>query len=332
LEFLGIFEREYITFAQFFFNKRYFDWIYYKLIINKMKRMKKLFSITALFMMAFAMVTLIACNAQAPKANLKTEVDSLSYALGVNISQGLDQYMAQMGIDSAYIDDVIKGFNETVKMNKNDKKTGARLFGQQIGQQVSQMMSGMNQNFFGEDSTQTINKSNLISGFIASVLNKTLLINKEDAQTYVNTVGNKIREEAFEKQHVEEKTANVKFLEENKTKEGVVTLPSGLQYKVVKEGTGVKPTATDVVKVDYVGTTIDGNEFDSSTKSGKPAEFALNGVIAGWTEGIQLMPVGSKYIFYIPYDLAYGPQGKPGSIPPFATLIFDVDLHEIVTK
>ncbi|MDR1436930.1 MAG: FKBP-type peptidyl-prolyl cis-trans isomerase [Candidatus Symbiothrix sp.] len=285
-------------------------------------------------MMGFAMISFISCNAQAPKASLNTDIDSLSYALGINISQGLDQYMMQMNIDSAYVGDVISGFTETINLDKENKKTNAHLFGQQIGQQISQMMEGMNQNFFGEDSTRVINKNNLISGFIASVLKQKLLINEEDAQAYVTTVGNKLREEAFEKQHVEEKEANAKFLEENKSKEGVVTLPSGLQYKVVKAGTGANPAATETVKVNYVGTTIDGKEFDTTVKDGKaePREFPLNSVIAGWTEGIQLMPVGSKYIFYVPYDLAYGSQGRPGSIPPYATLIFDVDLLDIVKK
>lgn len=296
--------------------------------------MKKLLSVTVLLMMGFVMVTFISCNAQAPKARLNTEVDSLSYALGINISQGFDQYMVQMDIDTACIADVIQGFQETVNLNKENKKANARLFGQQIGQQVSQMMEGMNQNFFGDDSSRTIDQNNLISGFITSVLNQELLINKEDAQAYVTTVGNKIREEAFEKQNAEGKAANAKFLEENKSKEGVVTLPSGLQYKVVKEGTGAKPGATETVKVNYVGTTIDGKEFDTTITDGKaqPREFQLNGVIAGWTEGIQLMPVGSKYILYVPYDLAYGSQGRPGSIPPFATLIFEVDLLDIVKK
>jgi FKBP-type peptidyl-prolyl cis-trans isomerase FklB len=296
--------------------------------------MKKLLSVTVLLMMGFAMVTFISCNAQAPKARLNTEVDSLSYALGINISQGLDQYMVQMNIDTACIADVIQGFQETINLSKENKKVNARLFGQQIGQQVSQMMEGMNQNFFGDDSTRTINQNNLISGFITSVLNQELLINKEDAQAYVTTVGNKIREEAFEKQNAEGKVANAQFLEENKSKEGVVTLPSGLQYKVIKEGTGAKPGATETVKVNYVGTTIDGKEFDTTITDGKaqPREFPLNGVIAGWTEGIQLMPVGSKYILYVPYDLAYGSQGRPGSIPPFATLIFEVDLLDIIKK
>jgi FKBP-type peptidyl-prolyl cis-trans isomerase FklB len=296
-----------------------------------MTRMKKLLSITTPFMMAFAMITFISCNAQAPKANLKTDIDSLSYAYGVNIvqAQGLGRFVAQE-IDSANYADFVKGFLEGMKIDKKNKKTYARAFGQQIGQQISnQILSQINQDIFSGDTVNTLDKKNLSAGLIAAILNKDIQI--EDAQTYAMTAGNKVREEFFEKQHAEKRVANAKFLEENKTKEGVVTLPSGLQYKVIKEGTGAKPTATETVKVNYVGTTIDGQEFDSSIKRGEPVEFALNAVIPGWTVGIQLMSVGAKYQLFIPYNLAYGAQGSPG-IPPFATLIFDVDLHEIVKK
>lgn len=123
-----------------------------------------------------------------------------------------------------------------------------------------------------------------------------------------------------------------KFLEENKAKPGVMTTPSGLQYKVIKEGTGAKPTATSTVRVHYTGTLIDGKKFDSSVDRGTPAEFGLNGVIAGWTEGLQLMTVGSKYMFYLPPSLAYGENGAGGTIGPNEALIFEVELLDIVSK
>ena len=119
------------------------------------------------------------------------------------------------------------------------------------------------------------------------------------------------------------------FLAENKKKEGVMTTASGLQYKILKEGTGEKPKATDTVKVHYRGTTLDGKEFDSSYKRNEPATFPLNGVIKGWTEGLQLMKAGSKFEFVIPSELAYGKPGHPPSIPPDATLIFEVELLDI---
>lgn len=139
----------------------------------------------------------------------------------------------------------------------------------------------------------------------------------------------------FERIRTEEKTGpnkakGKKFLAENAKKPGVVTTASGLQYKVIKMGNGAKPVATDKVKVHYKGTLIDGKEFDSSYKRGEPIEFPLNGVIKGWTEGVQLMPIGSKFEFYIPSDLAYGDRQAGGDITPGSTLIFEVELLDIV--
>ena len=133
----------------------------------------------------------------------------------------------------------------------------------------------------------------------------------------------------------EEKVKAVKaegenFLAENAKKEGVVTLPSGLQYQVLKEGNGKSPKATDQVKCHYEGTLINGKIFDSSYRRNEPATFPLNGVIAGWTEGLQLMKEGAKYRFFIPFNLAYGTRGAGQDIPPYAALIFDVELIEVI--
>ena len=125
------------------------------------------------------------------------------------------------------------------------------------------------------------------------------------------------------------KAAGEAFLAENGKKDGVVTLPSGLQYQVLKEGNGKKPSATDQVVCHYEGTLIDGTVFDSSYQRNQPATFGLNQVIAGWTEGVQLMQEGAKYRFFIPYNLAYGERGAGAQIPPFAALVFDVELIEV---
>ena len=138
----------------------------------------------------------------------------------------------------------------------------------------------------------------------------------------------KQRAEAAEK-YKGAKSEGEKYLSENAKKEGVVTLPSGLQYQVLKEGNGKSPKATDKVVCHYEGMLIDGTMFDSSVQRGEPATFPLNGVIAGWTEGLQLMKEGAKYRFYIPYQLGYGERGAGASIPPFATLVFDVELIEV---
>ena len=126
------------------------------------------------------------------------------------------------------------------------------------------------------------------------------------------------------------KAQGEQYLAENGKKDGVVTLPSGLQYQVLQEGNGRKPKATDQVKCHYEGMLVDGTLFDSSIQRGEPATFPLNGVIAGWTEGLQLMQEGAKYRFYIPYLLGYGESGAGGMIPPYATLIFDVELIEVL--
>lgn len=126
------------------------------------------------------------------------------------------------------------------------------------------------------------------------------------------------------------KAAGESFLADNAKKEGIVVLPSGLQYQVLKEGNGKKPSATDQVKCHYEGTLIDGTIFDSSYQRNEPATFGLNQVIAGWTEGVQLMSEGAKYRFFIPYNLAYGERGAGAQIPPFAALVFDVELLKVL--
>ena len=150
-------------------------------------------------------------------------------------------------------------------------------------------------------------------------------MNDSEAQTAVQT----FFQEKAEEQAKEMKAGGETFLAENGKKEGVVTLPSGLQYEVLKEGNGKKPTATDQVECHYEGKLINGQVFDSSYSRGETATFGLNQVIAGWTEGLQLMQEGAKYRFYIPYILGYGERGAGQSIPPYATLIFDVELIEV---
>ena len=160
-----------------------------------------------------------------------------------------------------------------------------------------------------------------------------LKVSHRDAQTIVQEYfakqQEKIQAERAEQGKVH-KEAGEKFLKENAQKEGIVTLPSGLQYQVLKEGNGKKPTAKDTVMCHYEGTLIDGTVFDSSYQRGEPATFPLQQVIAGWTEGLQLMQEGAKYRFFIPYRLGYGAGGAGASIPPFAALIFDVELIQVV--
>ena len=286
------------------------------------------------FIMALAVAAgLASCTAQSPKANLKTDVDSLSYAFGMARTEGLDQFLAQQGIDSTQMADFIKGFNEGA--TKIDKKDAAYMTGMQIGQMVSkQWVEGFNQQVFGGDSTQTISRENVLAGFLAGVVGKGAMT-KEQAQAFVQTQMEAIKAKSLEKKYAENKAAGEKFLAENKGKEGVVTTPSGLQYKIITKGTGAIPADTSKVKVHYKGTLIDGTEFDSSykhkDKDGKvqPTTFRANQVIKGWTEALTMMPVGSKWELYIPQDLAYGANDRNPQIKPFSTLIFEVELIDI---
>ena len=190
-----------------------------------------------------------------------------------------------------------------------------------IGQQLSDMgAKGLNI----DDFSQAI--KDVIAGTKPQISN-------EEAQTLVQTFFQE--QEAKQRAAAAEKgkvamTEGQNFLNENAKNEGVITLPSGLQYQVLSEGTGKKPKATDQVKCHYEGMLVDGTLFDSSIQRGEPATFGLNQVIAGWTEGLQLMKEGAKYRFFIPYHLGYGEHGAGSSIPPFATLIFDVELIEVI--
>jgi len=175
----------------------------------------------------------------------------------------------------------------------------------------------------------------VIQGFKDGITGAKTQLTEQEAQGVLQEVGTEVRKAQQEKaQKVGEtnKAEGAAFLAANKGKEGVVTLPSGLQYKILKEGTGPKPTAADSVVCNYKGTLINGTEFDSSYKRGQPATFPVGGVIKGWTEALQLMPVGSKWQLFIPSTLAYGERGAGADIGPDATLIFEVELLSIQEK
>ena len=279
----------------------------------------------SIFMAIAAAASLASCTAQAPKANLKTDIDSLSYSIGMAQTQGLKGYLTgRLDVDTAYMAEFIKGLNEGA--NKTSKKDIAYMAGLQIGQQISnQMMKGINQELFAGDSTKTISKDNFMAGFIAGTLEKGGVMTMEAAQEYTRTAMETIKAKAMEEKYADNKAAGEKFLAENKAKEGVKTSESGLQYKVITEGKGEIPADTCKVKVNYKGTLIDGTEFDSSYKRNEPATFRANQVIKGWTEALTMMPVGSKWELYIPQELAYGSR-ESGQIKPFSTLIFEVEL------
>lgn len=233
--------------------------------------MKKVNVLVATLMLAVG-ISATSCDSK-KSVNLKKDVDSASYALGLAQGDMFRQNLSSLPGEPIDVDLLLAGLEAAMK-----EKTGS---------------------------------------FKMSI---------EDAQAYLNTYFMEAQQKDMEKS----KEEGVAFLEDNKTKDGVITTESGLQYKVVTEGTGAKPTTEDRVKVHYTGTLLDGTVFDSSVERGEPATFGVTQVIKGWTEGLQIMPVGSKYIFWIPSDLAYGERGAGQDIKPNSTLKFEVELLEIV--
>ena len=290
-----------------------------------------------LFAAVAAAMGLASCTGQAPKASFKGETDSLSYMLGIANTEGLVLGMErQFGIDSLLINDFIKGFLEGVNSSKSNNKSYNA--GYQIGQQVGgQGFENMDRGIFGNDSTKSINKSNFLAGFVEALQKKTSITGQE-AGEYINSYVKALRTKQLEEQFGENKAAGEKFLAENAKKEGVKVTESGLQYKIIKEGKGEIPADSSVVKVHYKGTLIDGTEFDSSysrkDKDGnaQPTTFRADQVIAGWTEALTMMPVGSKWELYIPQELAYGSRQTGQYIKPFSALVFEVELLEIEKK
>lgn len=203
---------------------------------------------------------------------------------------------------------------------KTEKDKVSYMVGMQVGSSLSQIK-------------EEIDLAVVMKAIESTLKGEAPLLTQEQAMAIQKTFAERLQgKRAAEMQVVasKNKTEGEAFLGKNKTAAGVKTTASGLQYLIVKPGTGPKPAATDTVKVHYTGTTLDGTKFDSSVDRGEPAQFALNAVIPGWTEALALMPVGSKWTLWIPSNLAYGDRGTPGPIGPNATLKFDVELIEIV--
>lgn len=284
--------------------------------------MKKIMMMAAV---AVSAMTFTACN-KAGKVSLKSDVDSIAYHFGLAQSQGLKQYMTmQLGVDSAYIDEFIKGMKEGAVNEANPKKE-AYMKGMEVGRQVQQMAKGLSDEVFAGDSTQSISVNTVLAGLVAG-LNGTDTLSAEAAYAKFNEKLEPVRTANMEKQYGDNKKAGEKYLAENKKKEGVKVTPSGIQYKVLVEGKGALPTDTSTVKVHYEGKLIDGTKFDSSYDRNQPFEVNLAAprVIPGWVEVLKLMPAGSKWEVVIPQDQAYGAQNM-GQIKPFSTLIFTIEV------
>ena len=243
---------------------------------------------------------------------LDNQNDSINYSFGYLNGDEIARYVLLMDSTGEMTKDLIANINKGLKSTvKNPQLVN---MGEQIGKNIKDQEA---QGLIGEPSLAT-DFVLIKQGFINGLLGDTVQMTGEQAGDYIQNTMNTIKYGTV-------KEDGEQFLAENALKEGVTTTESGLQYEVIKMGRGKKPAATDKVKVHYHGTLIDGTVFDSSVERGEPITFGLNQVIKGWTEGVQLMPVGSKFRFYIPQELGYGAQAA-GSIPPYSTLIFEVEL------
>ena len=255
-------------------------------------------------------------------------VDTFSYLLGMANSNGLKAYLSQrMGIDTAYVEDFLKGFQQK-ELTEADKREKARLAGMEIREQVeTQVWSNANRQI--DDSVDVLNHEQFIKGFQNGIFPVDTTFSMDSAQSLVQKQMAYYHKVKMEKKYGANRLAGEQFLKLNAKQDSVQTTASGLQYKVITMGTGEKPQKTDRVKVDYEGRLIDGTVFDSSYKRGKPATFPVGQVIAGWTEALCMMPVGSKWEVYVPQELGYGDREQQ-KIPPFSCLVFTIELHEIV--
>lgn len=246
------------------------------------------------------------------KAALGGEAEKVGYALGYKTGKQMQQQEIKINADEF----------------KKGLADGANATPEKLGYAFG-VMNGYGMKEQGID----INIDKFAAGLADAIGDKDSALSETELKDVMKEFQATMMKKAQDKQEADGKKsdeAGKKFIDENKKKEGVKTTASGLQYKVVTEGKGAKPTAEDTVKVHYKGALTSGTEFDSSYKRGEPAEFPVKGVIKGWTEALQLMPVGSKWQLVIPSDLAYGEQGMPPTIPPKSVLVFDVELLEIV--
>ena len=256
------------------------------------------------------------CPTKAKTVELKSYNDSLNYAFGALNGSQIKMYLLADDEDGKDFEEFVENVNKGLKEKVINPQIVA--MGKNVGKAIrEQEPVGL----LGIEGLET-NFDLIKQGFINGLYNYTEQMDMQTAGQFVEEVVARLK-------YGKTKAEGEQFLEENKLRDGVKTTESGLQYEVLVQGKGKKPTAESTVKVHYEGTLIDGTVFDSSYQRGEPIEFPLNGVIKGWTEGLQLMPVGSKYKLFIPYELGYGERGAGASIPPYATLIFTVELLDI---
>lgn len=288
-----------------------------------MKKINIFFAVA--LMTAFVFTSCDSNKTSLPK--LSNQIDSLNYAFGVANGHGIKQYY--LAADSAKADSLkikiaslLKGMDEGMKGGSDDNSHPELV---ELGKNIGTSLKEQSKTGLMGDSTLKVNIDIIKQGLVNGLKGSKIQMTPESAQQYLQTTMQAIQAKKMESQYGDNKSKGEQFLATNKSKEGVITTASGLQYEVLKKGTGALPTDTSRVKVHYHGTLIDGTVFDSSVDRGEPAVFGVNQVIKGWTEALKLMPVGSKYKLYIPENLAYGAQDQ-GAIKPYSTLVFEVEL------
>lgn len=294
--------------------------------------MKKMF-----FAAVAAIAMLSACNNSNPQASFKSDIDSLSYEIGLAYSEQAKMPMLQGVVDSAFIDDLLKGIKEGTMVG-DDMKKKAYMIGLSIGMNSDmQVLKNIEQAAFGNDSTKQLSRLNYLAG-LADGLKGTstykldsVVVDSRQAYMKMSERIEDLRAKALQEEYAEEKEKNEAFMDDNSQKEGVLHLSDGVQYKVLKEGKGAIPTIANSVKVKYEGRLINGEVFDSSVNQpdGVTTFPPLSNLIKGMQVALTKMPVGSEWEIYIPWHVGYGANGQR-DIPPFSTLIFKVTLVEIV--
>ncbi|MBQ0019272.1 MAG: FKBP-type peptidyl-prolyl cis-trans isomerase [Bacteroidales bacterium] len=292
----------------------------------------------SMMLAAAAAVIMSACggSGKAPEAKLTNDLDSICY--GIGISEGRNVAMSMFdaergGIDSAYIDDFVKGILDATNAGMDEKKK-AYYAGLGLGGQLSSQIDDYMRNIiYGRDadSAAVVNRDQFLAGFIATLKSETTLYG-DSVEAVMQKLSENIqalRDKAAEKKYGQYIKENEAYMKKVSGEAGVKPLANGVYYKVVKEGTGEVPAADARVKIHYEGKTIDGNVFDSSYERNEPAEMSCNGVVPGFSTALTSMPVGSKWEVYIPADQAYGSQDMQ-VIKPYSTLIFTIELLEIL--
>ncbi len=267
-------------------------------------------------------------NFKVEKPAIANVDEETAYLFGIAQSNGLKNYATgQLGVDEQHLSKFAEGILSRANADPNDKEAVALSAGSEIGTRIVDMTKQFSSDYYTPDEGKTVNPAIVASGIVAGLLGQNDVSVDSAAQVFQKRMTER---QAANKERLygANREAGKKFLEENKTKPGVVCTASGLQYKIITQGTGEKPKASQKVTVDYEGRLIDGTVFDSSYERGEPASFKVTQVIAGWTEAMQLMPMGSKWELYIPYELGYGDQDM-GKIKPYSALIFTVELKGI---